>query len=438
MKRIYFMFLFLFMLFLPACDSLQEEEVSSETSPSKDTKDSLPTDTQLEEFESKMQETPPLGKEDQQTKRLTWEVLSGDFVGEYSVLLTWRKRLGFKKWLIKKHLVQSGSSKFTEVLEPQTLSWLDEAVKEGQKIQYELWGVSMSGKRELLEVIQIRIPTDMLIEGNQHIRQWESLLNSNKPIGRLVFRENASLQIENKSFKLQVQEVYSNKGVLLSFPLGSQAPLGTKGRGGGHIHITSKRAKGSLHFQLYGEGGGDGQNGDALQKAKKGQRGAQGSPAQYGERISHCLRSFTSAEMCPSPTLTVCKNPPSSGKRGGQGEKGADGKDGQQGGHSSPIALEIQDGEYFQFTLENGPGKGGKGGLGGRGGKGGDGGPGGRDPHGLCHHNSASSGKKGPQGPTGKTGKAGAEGKHSPVCIRIGGIERVGCHDTDMDANARL
>ena len=267
-----------------------------------------------------------LKKAEEPTLKL--EVLSGEFPREYSVLLIWEKNTSFKKWIIKKSLVEEKSSGFTEALEPQALSWLDKEIKEGQKIQYELWGITFSEERLLLGSQTTRIPTDIVVEGDQHISQWEGLLQSKKPLGKLFFGSQAKLQIEDKDFKVQVQELISEDGVLLSFSSEATAPIEKKGRNGGHIQIKAQKARGFLLFQLSGETGGDGKDGDPfehlkmlmkvkeLPNYKKGERwfyredmrgaeGEDGAPAQYGDRELSCHISHIGSEFCMQRNIHV-------------------------------------------------------------------------------------------------------------------------------------
>ena len=359
-------------------------------------------------------------EEEASTKPLILELLPGDFISEYSVFLTWQENPQFKKWLIKKHIAKEENSEFTEALEPQALSWLDKDILEGQKIQYQLWGITFSEERELLGSQEIYILTDMLIDGNQKIGKWQDLLKSDKPIGRLVFLNNASLQIGDKDLKLRVKELYAKEGRLLSFPLGKKASVGKKGKNGGSIEIHAEKAEGTLHFQLHGEIGGDGQKGSNLGASGKGRKGADGKPAQYTIYQRRIMDIFEDKILCQSISTN--------GQPGGRGKKGTSGKSGKKGGNSSPLYLEIKEGSHFQFTLESSPGRGGEGGMGGPGGEGGKGGATGHSEASQCKGN-AQAGKKGPQGPSGSQGKRGASGKNSSICIKINGIEQLGCYD---------
>ena len=405
MQKIYFIILFI--MFCVSCDLQEAEEIQTEWDV---LKEALPETSLVEKIE---------------VEPLSLELLVGDFVREYSVMLTWREDPQFKEWFVKKKVFQEQTSKFIEVLKAENGSWIDKDIQEGQQIEYQLWGATVSGERKLVENKEIHIPTDMIIEGQEHIEEWEPLLNSGKPIGRLVFLEKASLQIEDKDFKIHVRELEAKEGKLLSFPFGQKASLGKEGRDGGSIEIYAEKAKGKLYLQLYGESGGEGQDGGAIRQAKKGAKGAKGSPAQY-RSIESSFRCRGDICLDPPPIL-VCKKAPTYGEKGGQGGKGTHGTNGQKGGNSSPLHLEVKEGSEFQFSFATGPGKGGGGGLGGMGGEGGDGGAPGHSRHkGIC--SPARAGKKGPPGDQGDHGKEGDSGTSLPVCIRVDGIDRLGCY----------
>ena len=437
MKNIYLILLSFTTFFLLACNGPKKEKETQVEEAQSQELDGL-EEFQPEEVQSQEPESERIPPVEKGKKRiLTSEMLPGDFVHEYSVLLSWEQNPQFKKWLIKKYLIKEKSSKFTEVLESQTLSWLDKDIQEGQFIQYELWGTSFSGEREIVGSQIVYVPTDILIEGNQHINQWETLLKSNKPIGRLIFLQNASLQIQNKAFKVKVREIYAEEGHLLSFPLAQKAEMGEEGRHGGSIAIYAEKAEGTLHLHLHGESGGDGQNGLPLGIEGKGKRGPKGKPAQYEDIYKGCL--LGQMDMCIDSVRTICKKAPTHGQAGKRGKKGNAGTDGKRGGHSSPLYLDIKDGSHFRFTLANSPGDGGIGGDGGPGGKGGDGGTAGDNPDSHACYN-AKAGKRGPQGSKGNKGNSGALGVNSPICIRINGVERLGCYEatsTDSHLNTK-
>ena len=422
-QKTYFLLLFLLSLVLPACHSLREGDISSDSPPLEDKALPFPLDESELQKHQYMKEKGFLGK-----SSMTVEVLPGDFIGQYSVLLHWIENPWYEKWLVKKSIFREQKSKFTESLEASNRSWLDENIQEGQQIQYEIIGITSEKKQEFFALAFFHVPTDILIEGHQHISQWENLLRSGKPIGRIVFRENATLQIDDKDFKVKAQEIQAKEGRIISFPLAQKADLEKEGRQGGSIEIHAQKAKGTLHFQLYGENGGDGKRGASLGAEGKGKRGKKGKPAQYREVRSSC--SSGNMDICIASTRTACTKAPSDGQVGGRGQKGNRGADGKKGGDSSPLHLDIKKADNFHFTVSNGPGAGGKSGLGGPGGEGGNGGAPGNNPADrACPH--AKAGRKGSHGLKGDKGKEGPAGQSNPVCIRINGLERLGCYDTN-------
>ena len=428
-QKTYFLLLFLLslLLVLPACHSLRQGDISSDSPPVEDEGPPSPMDESELQYYHNLKKKGLLGK-----PTMTVEVLPGDFVGQYSVLLNWVESPWHEKWLVKKSISREQKSKFTEALEAKNCSWLDENIREGQEIQYEVIGITPDKKQEFFALASFHVPTDMLIEGHQHISQWEGLLKSGKPIGRIVFRKNATLQIDDKDFKVTVQEIQAKEGRIISFPLAQKAGLEKEGRHGGSIELHAQKAEGTLHFQLYGESGGDGKRGEPLGIEGKGERGKKGSPAQYRDVQNSCPSG--NMDICMSPPRIACTKAPTHGQVGGDGQKGNTGTNGNKGGDSSPLHLDIKEADNFHFTVANSPGAGGKGGSGGPGGEGGRrGAPGNNPVDRVCPD--AKAGKKGLQGPKGDKGKEGPAGQSNPVCIRINGLERLGCYDTNHDTD---
>ena len=204
----------------------------------------MPQAKKEESLEVHAKATEPV-EERQEKIPLKLEVVPGDYMGEYNVFLSWQKEAYFKKGFIKKRLIQEKNSSSLEALEAKEFFWIDKRIQEGQKIQYQLWGITFAEERKLLASQEVHIPTDILIEGNQNISQWQNLLKSGRPIGRLVFLSNATLQIEDKDFKLKVQKLHADEGHIISFPLGKKSPIGKKGRNGGAVEIHAEKAEGN-------------------------------------------------------------------------------------------------------------------------------------------------------------------------------------------------
>lgn len=74
----------------------------------------------------------------------------------------------------------------------------------------------------------------------------------------LLLTENGKIFTWGSDTRLVIDDLYSNKGFISTFPIGSTAPLGFNGESGGKIHLTIRQGMGSLNILLKGQDGGQG------------------------------------------------------------------------------------------------------------------------------------------------------------------------------------
>lgn len=293
--------------------------------------------------------------------------------------------------------------------------WLD-TVTAGQVVEYEL-GNFEGDRFQVWHSVKWPVPEDLVVDQVVDIEDQEFHdLFAAEPRGltlrkfrRLFLTENGQIILRDKSVRIEVDQLHSQGGKILTFPAEAEAPVGKKGRSGGQIEIHAVKAVGTLFIELRGEKGGQGLPGEAADIALKGITGLAGK--EGASTTSICERG----EGCISKQL--CHIQPQRGMPGGQGSRGYRGYDGARGGNSGRLLMEIIDSTEFTFQGERFAGEGGAGGIGGPGGEGGDGGPQGQVVGGFgvgC--DTPGSGPRGPQGIRGEPGQNGLPGQQEWIC----------------------
>ena len=247
----------------------------------------------------------------------------------------------------------------------------------------------------------------------------------------LTLKLGAKILVEDAPLILDLEELISDDGTIQSFA-SETAQRGMSGQSGRQIRIRAKRARGNLNIMASGQHGGEGQDGT---NGRDGAQGPQGVPGIYDVKPDDQLPIPKSAQERVDlkayylgkkhgdvnarwDLWFFCSQQTGDGGQGVPGEYGHDGQKGGDGGNSSPVFLQIEEGERFQahVTAELG-----RGALGGRGGSGGTGGPSGppgvRDNGDRCRE--ASLGTKGADGLAGRPGELGKSGKKNSVCVQI-------------------
>ncbi len=230
-------------------------------------------------------------------------------------------------------------------------------------------------------------------------------LTQNKEIkANRIFIDNKEIFLNGFTLNLEANEVVAADSKMTSYLAGPiHAPQGSHGRGGGNFILKSKKASGLININLFGLGGGQGNEGPFY--PGRGTKGYRGERAQASGGGGGC----------------ACTKQPTNGTPGGVGAKGFTGEKGFNGGDSGFYKIEvIEKGSFNVYSTIN-AGQSGIGGLGGKGQQGGEGGDPGENPNfTYCSCNSAQKGPDGPNGPRGDEGPPGEPGKIQESCLSIG------------------
>lgn len=116
-------------------------------------------------------------------------------------------------------------------------------------------GLTQDGAEEVFYSKQIEIPEDLIISSSK-------ILTSDLVFkgGRFYLTGSAKIQALDFNVKIEVDEFYSENGLIETFPLGQKANWEVDGRSAGNIIIQAKKSYGSLIVNLRGEDGGDGKS----------------------------------------------------------------------------------------------------------------------------------------------------------------------------------
>jgi len=231
----------------------------------------------------------------------------------------------------------------------------------------------------------------------------------------LVFEEDSILITEDNDLHLNLIELVSDNGSIVTFRENSLAENNFAGLNGGKIKIFTKKAIGNLHVILQGQNAGERTDEPApLGKKYQGKKGARGHSAKVECFDPPDLRMLKHSMSFRG--FCHCVRNAGNGGRGGQGAKGTRGFKGLQGGDTGSFEINISDGENFEITYSRFEGLGGSGSIGGIGGPGGQGGNPGKNQNGC---------KKGKRGPTGLQGERGVRGPRGDngnlgkICLKL-------------------
>ncbi len=181
-------------------------------------------------------------------------------------------------------------------------------------------------------------------------------------VHRLFFTEKGKILTMGHPLKIEVQHLYSQGGTIETFPEGTKAKTGD-GLTPSPITVEAVDATGELFFQLRGEHGADGRNGEPWTTKQID------AVAVANGKVS-CFQ-FPNGIQKPR-TLCFCERQPQKGNDGPKGEPGRSGHDGGKGGDSGLLNIVLQNPPQDFRTIVNAQeGKGGAKGLGGPGQEGG-------------------------------------------------------------------
>jgi hypothetical protein len=278
-------------------------------------------------------------------------------------------------------------------------SFIDTKVHPFTSYRYKVFQLEKIDPSNVLESVEISIEgNELIIKGEQKL---SGLKFNNPPIHRLKFEPGSVLLTEGKKLVLNLIELVSDKGAIMSFHKDAVASPQKPGRHGGLIQITTQRAEGDIQIIGRGEKGGIG---------KTGNRGDAGLKGDRGEFAAYRLQFDPDSRT----RIATCTRGPGDGKRGKPGKSGEKGGDGAHGGNSSQIKIKIIEPTSLIVKAKAISGQGGHGGKGGKGGKGGPGGDQGR-PNDICAHWA----QKGPNGSKGAQGAPGNKGPNGKKIIPV-------------------
>ena len=264
---------------------------------------------------------------------------------------------------------------------------------------------------------------EIKISKNTSLRELKDSISGNHMIKRL-YLENAVLKTHGQDLDLDVQEIYSLNGKIVTFEANDFAPLATDGLTSGKFHLKAGKIIGTLTVEVRGQPGGRGYPG------AQGNLGSAGAPRQGVIDAENTLL-FIAPDLCSRASFIPdhghpCMHEsfdqcllkhPGIGEKGGPGGIGFQGMPGSKGGDTEDAVLDLPNLENLKIISEPGPA-----GLGGEGGPGGFGGSGGAG-MGILNHfadhpcDPSPQGPMGAQGPKGPSGPDGKSGRISRLII---------------------
>ncbi len=306
--------------------------------------------------------------------------------------------------------VQRGSQQFQFQDElGQTYFRVENAISFRRKMQagsqkfFSVFDISDPKSVSLLRSEKIAAPMDFVLSDKIELHQ-----NTEWKFNRVFL--GAASEIKTNGFQLAIKSDYfqSDNAMIESFKWTERAPPAQSGRSGGIVFIQARKAMGALTFNLHGEFGGHGRDGEPF-----AQRAAQGPPGSGSQQ--ECIE-FAASRRCS------CVANGGNGGRGAQGLAGRPAVRGGDGGATGQVILIIEDHEGIFARDNSTPGEGGysgKGGLGQQGGQGGLPGSG----HGDCRWGNA--GQDGDTGPRGADASTALNGLKKEWCFQ--GVNQITC-----------
>jgi hypothetical protein len=340
------------------------------------------------------------------------EVMTGSIPNSYAVRLTWVGSKDAMGWLIRRWDMKTEPITIA-TLKKDAREFVDQKIVANHLYRYALRALPRS-KGYAIQEAMVVIPKDVVLKGENHLK-------SISKVNRLFFAPGSKIITDGSPFSIDAKEIYSEGGIIETFPENQTAAPGSDGRIAEAISVSASGGAGRLYIYSRGENGGRGISG------KPGLQGAAGEDGHDAEiEISDLVLGALNdaapfSRQAPhfqadAKDLLHCKSPADDGTIGSPGTSGGVGGNGGKGGDAAQVFVNITDHSKLQVDTFYIPGHGGAGGVGGPGGPGGVGGnPGSQDPLELCA--SARRGERGPQGPKGKTGEPGEDGNEPPPFI---------------------
>jgi hypothetical protein len=285
----------------------------------------------------------------------------------------------------------------------------DVGLNHNSKYKVTLVSINSNGERgAILAEWTVQTPLDVLLSNEEIDRHFEDKQKIEIQANRVFVKARESVDSSfltlGRDVLINTNEFISENGVISTFGKNTKAPSDVKGRNGGLLIIKAKKATGSLAFELRGENGGDGRDGEPYtQRANSGGNGADGLSEHWDSDRG---------------SKSYCSRQPENGKPGTTGSKGRAGSNGKAGGNSGVLQLEVSDvSPEFHFTIQK---EAGIAGINGKGGPGQLAGLGGQPGKSAFNCNNA---KPGPEGKSGERGLDGVREKDGEIqreCISIG------------------
>lgn len=243
------------------------------------------------------------------------------------------------------------------------------------------------------------------------MRELKNSLDLHQKIKRLYLEKDAVLKTEGSDVDLEVEEIDSLGGKIVTFEASDFAKTATDGQPSGNFHLKTSKIIGPLTIEIRGQSGGPGYKGAPGTIGSTGN--SRGGYVDVGFQIISnasdvCSRALfipDNGHPCLHETFDQCLlKHPGLGEKGGTGGPGFQGMPGAKGGDTNEATLDLPVTENLTIIYEAGlPGPGGEGGDGGPGGPGGAG-------AGLINNSRGRPCDPSPQGPTGDQGIKGPQG----------------------------
>ncbi len=196
------------------------------------------------------------------------------------------------------------------------------------------------------KVIEVQIPKDFVIEGDVDLSKLElNVQRENdefrilETTGRVYFKAASYLTTQGENFLIRARSIESEGAVVQTFKPDIKAANRQPGRHGGRIKIEAEEIRGTLHFIIRGEAGGDGDNQwnqpDPKVFVNTGSRGGNSGlliiqvpdqergqftydllPGEGGRGTNYVSSSFCILENCPPPIRTELVPLGSNGRKG--------------------------------------------------------------------------------------------------------------------------
>ena len=196
------------------------------------------------------------------------EVMTGSIPNSYAVRLTWVGSKDVMGWLIRRWDMKNEPTTIA-TLKGDAREFADQKVVANHLYRYALRALPRS-KGYAIQETMVVIPKDVVLKGENHLK------NISK-VNRLFFAPGSKIITDGSLFSIDAKEIYSEGGIIETFPENQTAARGSDGRTAETISVSASGGAGRLYIYSRGENGGRGISG------KPGLQGAAGEDGHDAE-----------------------------------------------------------------------------------------------------------------------------------------------------------